>query len=104
MSPAPGSTPDPVGVSGGWNPATQKGVLTWIASPNPNVASYSVRTAPAPYKADEETAIGSVAPNVTTFSTDVGLAAPGSVAQFRVYVVLKSENERGSATVKITRV
>ena len=104
LSPPPGSTPAPVAVGGSWNAAQGKGVLTWIASTNTTLASYSVRTAPAPtYKTTDETAIASVAPSVTTFATSDGLTAPGAVALFRVYVVLTTGNERGSTTVKITR-
>ncbi len=91
-------------VSGTWNAAQGKGVLTWVAPSNPAVASYSIRTAPAPsYKTEDETAIASVAPGVTTFTTSGGLTAPGAVALFRVYVVLSTGNDCGSTTAKITR-
>lgn len=103
-SPPPGSTPDPVAVSGSWDAVQEKAVLTWQPSDNENLDYYSVRTAPGPaYRASEETAIGSVPAGDETFATAVGLAAPGSIALYRVYVVLTTANEKGSATVKVTR-
>ncbi len=36
-------------------------------------------------------------------TTSVGRAAPGSIALFKVYVVLTTGNEKRSSTVKITR-
>ena len=48
VTPPPGSTPQPVNLSGVWNAGTSKAVLTWSASTNPNMAHYSVQTAPAP--------------------------------------------------------
>ena len=74
----------------------------WSASTNPNLAHYSVRTAPAPYRAADESVVADVGPGFTTFSTDSGLLAPGSVAQFKVYVVLTTGNENGSNTVSVT--
>lgn len=103
-SPPPGSTPAPVKVFGVWDAALGQAVLTWEASSNPALDSYSIRTAPGPvYKAAEEVVVASVPTAQNTFATDTGLAAPGSVALFRVYVVLSTGNERGSATVKISR-
>jgi len=99
-----GSTPDPVSVSGAWNAVSGKGVLTILPSADPKLDYYSVRTAPPPtYKANDETAIGRIEKGETEFLTTAGLAATGSVGLFKVYVVLTTGNEKGSATVKITR-
>lgn len=104
LSPPPGSTPQAVSVAGVWNSTTNKADLTWAASTHPNLASYSVRTAPGPtYKTAEETVVAPVANPQTTYSTDAGLTVPGAVALFKVYVVTDTGNEKGSATVKITR-
>lgn len=104
LTPLPGSTPDPVSVSGTWDATLSKGVLTWTASTAPDLASYSVRTSPGPtYRARDETVVASVAKTETTFATSSGLAAPGSTALFKVYVLTTSSNEKGSAVVKITR-
>ncbi len=99
-----GSTPDPVSVSGKWDAALGKGVLTILPSDDPKLDYYSVRTAPPPtYKANDETVIGRIEKGATTFETTTGLAASGSVGLFKVYVTLTTGNEKGSPTVKITR-
>ena len=102
VTPPPGSTPAAVNLSGVWNPATSKGDLSWSESTNPNLDHYSVRTAPIPYKAADESVVAEVPAGTLTYSTDSGLLAPGSVAQFKVYVVLTTGNEKGSNTVSIT--
>ena len=43
ISSAPGSTPDPVTLSGLWNSGLNKAVLTWTESTNPNLQSYQLR-------------------------------------------------------------
>ena len=84
-----GSTPDPVSVSGKWDAALGKGVLTILPSDDPKLDYYSVRTAPPPtYKANDETVIGRIEKGETTFETTTGLAASGSVGLFKVYVTL----------------
>lgn len=104
LSPPAGSTPAAVSASGVWNAALSHAVLTWVLSDNPAVTSYSVRYCPGTvYRASDESVVASVGPTETTLQTDVGLAAPGAVALYRVYVVLSTGNEKGSATVKITR-
>ena len=54
-------------------------------------------------KRTAESVVAEVDESLLTYATNVGLAAPGSVALFRVYVVLTTGNEKGSATVKVTR-
>jgi len=104
VTPPPGSTPDPVNLSGVWNPGTLEADLTWTPSTNPNLDHYSVRTAPGPtYRAADESVVSDVPSNQTTFSTNQGMVAPGATALFRVYVVLTTANEKGSNTVGVTR-
>lgn len=104
VTPPPGATPAPVSATGVWNEATRQADLTWTASTNPNLAHYSVRTAPGPkYRAAEESVVAEVSAGTTAYSTNEGLSAPGATALFRVYVVLRTENERGSNTVRVTR-
>ena len=99
-----GTTPDAVSVSGKWDAALGKGVLTILPSDNAKLDYYSVRIGLAPtFKASEETVIGRIEKGATTFETTTGLAAAGSVALLKVYVVLTTGNEKGSATVRITR-
>ncbi len=56
------------------------------------------------YETDAESVVASVAPGAArSVSTEQGLGAPGATALYRVYVVLKTGNEKGSETVSITR-
>jgi len=104
ISPPPGSTPAAVNASGVWNAGTLEADLTWTPSTNPNLDHYSVRTAPGPtYHAASESVVAEVASNLTEFSTNAGLVAPGATALFKVYVVLTTANEKGSNTVSVTR-
>lgn len=104
LTPAEGSTPDPVVASGAWNEARGRAELTWTASSDANLDHYSIRTSAGPsYKVRDERALGTVPAGTETFSTADGLAAPGAEAMFKVYVVTGSLNEKGSNTVKVTR-
>jgi hypothetical protein len=79
-------------------------ILTWTASPHPNLLHYSVRTAPGPtYRAADESVVATVPHGTLTFSTLEGLVAPSATALYRVYVVLTTLNEKGSDTVAVTR-
>lgn len=104
LSRPPGATPKPVRASGVWDETAGHAVLAWTPSNNPHLARYSIRhSSGTAYRVKGATVIGSVASGVTTFSTDVGLASPGSIALFRVYVVLATGHERGSNVVKVRR-
>ena len=103
-SPPAGSAPDPVSASGHWDAAHNIAVLDWTASTNPHLNNYDIRAAPGPvYRTKDETSIDSVGDDILHYETTVGLAASGATALYRVYVVLTTGNERGSATVKVTR-
>ena len=105
-SPAPGSTPDSVEASGDWNAASGKAVITYAPSETLAVASYQLRYSPgATYKTADEQVVSTNAATVTPrdFRTSVGLAAAGSVANYRVYAVTADGNEAGSTTVKVVR-
>lgn len=105
VSPPPGSTPDPVVLSGVYNSGTNQGDLSWTASANMHILHYDVRYSPGPvYKTADETSIGIVPKTQLTFSTNVGLGVSGATGLYRVYVVLDTLNERGSNTVGVTRV
>lgn len=105
LSPPPGSTPDPVTLSGNWNAAAFQAELTWTASTNPDLFQYEVRMTPgATYDPDADTVVGNVpASGAPTLLTTAGLANPGDTASFKVYVVLNAGNEAGSNAVTITR-
>lgn len=105
LTPPAGSTPAAVQLSQSWNPGTNMADLVWSASADPDLDYYSVRYHPGPkYKASEEQTVDSVIAGTTTFSTDYGLPATGSVAWFKVYVVTTTGNEKGSNAVKVVRV
>ena len=55
------------------------------------------------YRAAEELAVAALPKTATTFETATGLAAPGSAATFKVYVLTTTGNEKGSNAVKVTR-
>lgn len=105
VTPPPGSTPDPVVANGDWNAVTELGDLIWTESTNPDLDFYSIRgCAGATYSSATETTLGTVAAgDPREFSTAFALVASGSVATFRVYVVLTTGNEKGSNTVRIDR-
>jgi len=105
LSPAPGSTPDPVQLSASWNAGTELADLLWSACTEPDLDYYSIRYHPGPrYKSAEEQTVDSVIAGTEAFSTFFGLPATGSVAWFKVYVVTTTGNEKGSNAVKVVRV
>ena len=78
--------------------------LVWSVSADPDLDYYSIRYHPGPrYKASEEQTIAAVPAGTEEYLTIEGLAAEGSVAWFKVYVVLTTGNEKGSLAVKIIR-
>lgn len=103
IEPLPGHTPDPVVLSGEWDEGKLEASLSWTASTDPDLASYSVRRSGAtPYDGSTETVVASVLPGVLSLDTSAGLGTPGSTMGFKVYVVLSTGNERGSNAVTIT--
>lgn len=104
VSPPPGSTPDPVVLSGVWNPTSQEADLSWTPSAHPTLKHYVVRACDPPrYRAADEVAVATILPPATTFSTAFGLGLSGAVKFFKVYVVTDDDNEKGSNSVKIIR-
>jgi hypothetical protein len=105
LSPEPGSTPNAVVATIVWDAVQQQAKITWTESTDPNLSHYVIRfCAGAEYSTETESTIDSVAASSPReFLTDAGLANPGDVASFKVYVVLTTDNEKGSNTVTITR-
>jgi hypothetical protein len=103
LSPTAGNTLKAVKLTGTWDTSTGKAALTWTSAASPD-ASYSVRTTGSlPYKAEDEEALATLPHSTTHFHTDTGLTTPGAEANFKVYVVTPSGNERGSNAVKVVR-
>ncbi|MEK6260442.1 MAG: hypothetical protein AABP62_17630 [Planctomycetota bacterium] len=99
-----GSTPDPVNLTGQWNPVTSQADFTWTPSTNPNLDSYQMRMSrSSTYDAATAVVIGNFPPGTTSFSTTEGLENPGDVASYKIFVILTTGNEAGSNTVTITR-
>jgi hypothetical protein len=104
LSPPAGSTPEAVRLSGTWDAQQGQAVMTWTASPAADLKHDAVRYHAGPrYRAAEEQAVMMVAKTETRLATDFGLAASGSSAWFKVYVVTQTENERGSNAVRVVR-
>lgn len=103
LVPLPGHTPDAVVLSGVWNAGTSKADLSWTASDDPDLASYSVRRSGAtPYDAATEVVVDTVLPGGLALSTNSGLTVSGTTMGYKVYVVLSTGNERGSNAVSVT--
>ncbi len=104
LTPNPGSTPTASVLSGSWTIATSQADLSWTPSDDPNLEEYEVRMSPgANYDAANATVVANLPPGSTTLETTAGLANPGDVASFKVFVKLTTGNVAGSNTVTITR-
>lgn len=104
LSPAPGSTSDPVTLSGAWNAGLGEAVFNWTPSTAATLEEYILRWSPgSTYDSATSSLVGVTFPGTTTLSTALGLPAPGAVASFKVFVKLSTGNEAGSNTVTIAR-
>ena len=105
LTPAPGSTPDPVVVTAVWTATQQQARLTWTVSLDPNLFKYEIRFCAGPvYDTDLEDVVGSVLPGAPLeFMTLAGLGTPGNSASYKVYVITTTNNERGSEAVSVLR-
>ena len=104
LYPQPGSTPDPVTLSGTYNAGTAQADFHWTASAAPTLLEYEVRRSPgATYSDATATVVSNLLPGTTTFATAAGLDASGDSASFKVFVRLTTGNVAGSNSVTITR-
>lgn len=105
LRPLPGHTPDAVVLTAVWDEVEGKARLSWTASTDADLASYQIRMSPAEtYEADAESIIETLpGGEATEYLTAAGLPAPGAVASYKVYVILTTDNERGSDAVAVTR-
>ena len=104
LSPPPGSTPPGLQVLGQWNPTLMKATFSWEQSTFKDIDKIQVRGCPSgSYKNDDEEIVADLLPTATTFETDWGLTAAGSLATFKFYVMATTGNENGGKAVKIVR-
>lgn len=105
LSPAPGSTPDPVTLNGNWTDPPGYAALSWSASDDPNLDQYQLRMCIGPvYNTDTESVVANIPLEQTSTTTVAGLANPGDTASYKIYVLLVTGNQSGSNAVAITRV
>ncbi len=104
LTPAAGHTPDSVNVSGVFEPPDASKVV-YGASSDPDLQEYQLRgTVGANYSEEDAVVIDSHAPaDPREFVTTFGLTQPGARVSLKVFVVLTTGNEAGSATVVIQR-
>ncbi len=105
LSPAPGSTPSPVNVSGVWDAAKKRAVIDYTASDAPKLQDYQLRACfvGTKYDTNTEQVVATNKPGQLQFTTDEGLLVMGAVIWVKVYVRTTTGNEKGSNAVKITR-
>ena len=104
LSPPPGSTPNAVFVTGGWNASKNNVGLQWEASDNKNLLQYEIRGCTGmTYKASNEFAVATVTEKLLTWTGTGGVPVAGAKCIYRVYVVLTTGNEKGSNNVAVTR-
>ncbi|MES2440789.1 MAG: hypothetical protein V4584_17115 [Verrucomicrobiota bacterium] len=105
LTPLPGHTPAAVILSGVWNAPEAKAELGWTVSTEATLKHYQVRFCSGPdYVNSEEEIVATIPPGgPLIFLTPAGLSVPGAVATYKVYVVLESDNEKGSDVVAVTR-
>lgn len=98
-----GPRPAAVDVSGRWQGTMA--IISWEASEEPELDHYEVRAmAGDHYESEDECSVACVSPDEPLkVSTTFALDEPGSVAAFRVYVVLRGGHERGSLPVVVVR-
>ena len=101
----PGHTPEPVALQGAWDAAAGAARLTWEASADAMLSHYALYGCAGPEFDDEAAEL--VARVEKDAPREVHHAAllptPGAQAAFRLWVVLKTGNERGSEAVMVER-
>lgn len=103
LTPAPGTKPTAVTVSGSWDAELGKARLTWKAPASTNnLEKLQVRACTGQYNADDEEVIADLPLSATHYETDWDLALPGAIASFKVYVMATNGNENADKAVKIT--
>lgn len=105
LTPKRGHTPEPVAAQASWDAERQRAKITWEPSEEATLKRYQVRVCRGPsYDEDEAAVLANVDPEAPreVFTLD-GLPQPGSQASYKVFVILTTDNERGSPPVTVTR-
>lgn len=104
LTPAPGHTPEPVNASAVFQ-APDQAKVAYDASADADLARYELRSNPGDAYQDEDAVV--IATNDPAdpreFITSFALTQPGAQVALKVYVVLNSGNEAGSATMVVHR-
>ena len=105
LYPPAGHTPEPVKSEGSWDAAADRARISWEASGDEALSHYEVRWCRGEgYDKKKERPAGRVEAGAErVLLTMAGLPKPGAVATFRVYVVVKSGNERAGNPVSVWR-
>ncbi len=103
LSPAQGTKPPSVSVTGAWDATILQARLTWTASTATNLLKLEVRGCPGAYKNSEEEVVADLPGTATEWQGDWALTAPGTFASFKVYVMTTTGNENGGKAIKIVR-
>ena len=103
ITPAPGSTPAAVVLSGSWDSVGVQGSLSCTAPTGPNLDHLTLKYSPVPYRESTASVVDNFPITQLTFLTTFGLIHAGAVADYKIYVVTTTGNQKGSNTVRITR-
>ena len=104
LSPRPGHTPDPVNASAVFV-APNTAHVEYEASTDPDLQRYELRGNPGPdYDREDSVVIATNQPvDPLVFDTNFSLNQPGAQVTFKVYTVLNTGNEAGSAGMTVQR-
>jgi hypothetical protein len=104
LSPLPGHTPEAVNASATFE-APDESKIVHGASTEPLLEQYELRGCAGPdWNEEDAVTIASHAPNAPReFITDFALNQPGATATLKVYVILSTGNEAGSAAMLVHR-
>jgi hypothetical protein len=104
LTPLPGHTPVPVNASAVFQ-APNLAKVVYDASNDPQLERYELRgTIGEEYDEQDAVVISSHGPNETReFITPFGLNQPGTEIALKVFVILTTGNEAGSATMRVSR-
>jgi hypothetical protein len=103
LTPAPGSTPAPVQLSGGWDEQLDAVVLNVTQPTEPNV-TIQIRACDGPtYNADTENVVATLPAGTFTVTNNFNMPNPGDEKSFRAYTINATGNEKGSNTVTVVR-